>query len=123
MPGIGWTENVALQFQDYIKGYLKVTPSLYRMFVANGLKRNIGEGIDKIDYLSALEIDGGKMSASNSNSYIALTDTPVEVKRKINKYAFSGGQATLEEHKKKGGNIEIIDFSEKKVSSNSKSVS
>lgn len=62
MPSIGWTANTAQQFQDYIVGYLKVTPSLYKMFVANGLKRNIGEGIDRIDYLEALEIDGGKMS-------------------------------------------------------------
>ena len=29
------------------------------------------------------------------------------VKRKINKYAFSGGQVTLEEHRKKGGNPEV----------------
>ena len=36
-----------------------------------------------------------------------MTDTSQEVKKKINKYAFSGGQATLEEHKKKGGNPEI----------------
>lgn len=49
----------------------------------------------------------GKMSSSDSNSYIALTDTPDEVKRKINKYAFSGGQATIEEHRKKGGNPDV----------------
>lgn len=48
-----------------------------------------------------------KMSASDHNSYIALTDTPKEVKTKINKYAFSGGQPTLEEHKKHGGNPDI----------------
>src|SRR3989338_6991388 len=30
-----------------------------------------------------------------------------EVKNKINKYAFSGGQPTLEEHKLKGGDPEI----------------
>ena len=48
-----------------------------------------------------------KMSASDPNSYIALTDTPKEVKNKINKYAFSGGQPTLEEHKAKGGNPDI----------------
>ena len=64
MPSIGWTVNTAKQFQDYIIGYLKVTPSLYNMFVSNGLKRNIGEGIDRIDYLEALEIDGGRMSAT-----------------------------------------------------------
>ncbi len=52
-------------------------------------------------------LSGGKMSASEPNSYIALTDSSEEVKRKINKYAFSGGRATLEEHRKKGGNPDI----------------
>lgn len=49
-----------------------------------------------------------KMSSSDTgNSVIYLSDSPSEVKNKINKYAFSGGQATLEEHRKKGGNPEI----------------
>ena len=52
-------------------------------------------------------LSGGKMSSSDSNSYIGLTDSPSEVKNKINKYAFSGGRATLEEHKKLGGNPEV----------------
>lgn len=52
-------------------------------------------------------LDGGKMSASNPNSFIAMTDSESEVKNKINKYAFSGGQATLEEHRKKGGNPDV----------------
>jgi tryptophanyl-tRNA synthetase len=52
-------------------------------------------------------LGGGKMSASESNSYIALTDSAAEVKNKINKYAFSGGQVTLEEHRKKGGNPDV----------------
>jgi len=49
---------------------------------------------------------GAKMSSSEGNT-INLTDSPEEVKRKINKYAFSGGQATIEEHRKKGGNPDI----------------
>lgn len=52
-------------------------------------------------------LKGGKMSSSEETSYIALTDTPEEAAKKIKKYAFSGGQATLEEHRKKGGNPEI----------------
>ena len=52
-------------------------------------------------------LDGGKMSSSVPSSFIAMTDTPEDVKNKINKYAFSGGQATLEEHRKKGGNPDI----------------
>ncbi len=49
----------------------------------------------------------GKMSSSNENSYIALTDTPKEVETKIKKYAFSGGRDTVEEHRKKGGNPDV----------------
>ena len=52
-------------------------------------------------------LDGGKMSASVPSSFISMTDSAEDVKRKINKYAFSGGQATLEEHRKKGGNPDI----------------
>jgi len=49
----------------------------------------------------------GKMSASKADTAIWLTDSPKEVKKKVNKYAFSGGQATVEEHRKKGGNPDI----------------
>lgn len=52
-------------------------------------------------------LKGDKMSSSDPQSYIALTDTPEEAAMKIKKYAFSGGQATLEEHRKKGGNPEV----------------
>ncbi len=49
-----------------------------------------------------------KMSSSDtSNDVIYLTDSPEEVKKKINKYAFSGGKDTLEEHRKQGGNPDI----------------
>lgn len=52
-------------------------------------------------------LQGGKMSASDSKSYISMVDTPNEVKNKINKYAFSGGKDTVEEHRKHGGNPDI----------------
>ncbi len=52
-------------------------------------------------------LGGGKMSSSDPTSYIALTDTPEEASMKIRKYAFSGGQATIEEHRKKGGNPDV----------------
>ena len=48
-----------------------------------------------------------KMSSSDPNSYIALTDSKETVENKIKKYAFSGGQPTLKEHKEKGGNPDI----------------
>ena len=52
-------------------------------------------------------LKGDKMSSSDPNSFISLKDSPNEVKNKINKYAFSGGQPTAEEHRKKGGNPDI----------------
>ena len=47
------------------------------------------------------------MSSSRPESYISLYDDEETVENKIKKYAFSGGQATLAEHKKKGGNPDI----------------
>ncbi len=52
-------------------------------------------------------LKGGKMSSSDPNSFIAMTDDEKTIKTKINKYAFSGGQPTLEEHRKKGGNPDV----------------
>ena len=49
----------------------------------------------------------GKMSSSNADHAILTTDTPKQVKKKINKYAFSGGQDTVEKHRKLGGNPDI----------------
>jgi len=48
-----------------------------------------------------------KMSTSKPESAIFLDDDPDEVKRKIMKYAFSGGQPTIELHRKYGGNPDI----------------
>lgn len=52
-------------------------------------------------------LKGDKMSSSDPMSFIALTDSPEEAATKIKKYAFSGGQPTLEEHRAKGGNPEV----------------
>ncbi|MBU5690319.1 MAG: tryptophan--tRNA ligase [Candidatus Aenigmatarchaeota archaeon] len=49
----------------------------------------------------------GKMSSSVQQTAIFTTDSPKSVKEKIMKYAFSGGQPTIEEHRKKGGNPDI----------------
>ena len=47
------------------------------------------------------------MSSSESAKGILSTDDEKTVKNKINKYAFSGGQPTTDEHRKKGGNPDI----------------
>lgn len=58
-------------------------------------------------FLTALQGSGGKMSASDPNSAIFMSDTPSQIKNKINKFAFSGGGATREEHEKNGGNPDV----------------
>ena len=52
-------------------------------------------------------IEEGKMSSSEEQTAIFTTDNPETVKEKIVKYAYSGGQATIEEHRKKGGNPDV----------------
>lgn len=49
----------------------------------------------------------GKMSSSDPNSAIFVTDSAAVVRKKINKYAFSGGRTSVEEHRKLGGNTDI----------------
>ncbi len=58
-------------------------------------------------FLPSLYGDAKMSSSDSGNNVIYLADDDKMVKNKINKYAFSGGQATLEEHRKKGGNTEI----------------
>lgn len=57
-------------------------------------------------FFPALGGVGSKMSSSVSNSNIELVDTPNQIKKKINKFAFSGGQATKELQEKLGGNTD-----------------
>jgi len=58
-------------------------------------------------FFPALQGAKTKMSASDENSAIFLTDTANQIKKKINKYAFSGGQTTVEEHRALGGNCDV----------------
>ncbi|MDD5178177.1 MAG: tryptophan--tRNA ligase [Candidatus Nanoarchaeia archaeon] len=74
--------------------------------IANRIKSPKFMQLSSTYHLFIPGLKGGKMSASDPTSYIALTDTPEEATLKIKKYAFSGGQNTLEEHRKKGGNPE-----------------
>ena len=58
-------------------------------------------------FFPALQGAQTKMSASDDNSSIFLTDTPKQVKNKVNKHAFSGGGQSMEEHRANGGNCDV----------------
>ena len=54
----------------------------------------------------AVGMTGGKMSSSEPETTMFLNDSMESIEKKI-KSSFSGGQATLEEHRKKGGNPDV----------------
>ena len=54
------------------------------------------------DALCVVQGETGKMSASDTTSAIFTSDTPKQIRDKVNRYAFSGGGATVEEHRAKG---------------------
>lgn len=57
-------------------------------------------------FLPGLQGPDSKMSSSKPETTIFTTDSPEQVKKKIQR-AFSGGGATLKEHKEKGGNPDV----------------
>jgi tryptophanyl-tRNA synthetase len=58
-------------------------------------------------FLPPLNGVDGKMSSSINESAIWLTDDEKSVIKKVNKYAFSGGKQSIEEHRKLGGDTSI----------------
>lgn len=58
-------------------------------------------------FLPALQGANTKMSASNENSAIFMTDDAKKIAKKIKSHAFSGGRATQEEHQRLGGDPDV----------------
>jgi len=78
------------------------------------LQRDIADALGKrkaaqihSKFLPPLTGIEGKMSASKPETSIYLTDDEKTVREKIYKHAFSGGQPTIELHRKLGGNPDI----------------
>ncbi|MEK6880172.1 MAG: tryptophan--tRNA ligase [Nanoarchaeota archaeon] len=119
---VGWSFYPAMQaahilFPEFYRGkHMTVVPVGIDQDPFIRLTRDIAENRDfnlmkpaalHASFIPSLH-GGAKMSSSDSESaVIYLSDSPEEVKKKINKYAFSGGKDTVEEHRKHGGNPEI----------------
>jgi tryptophanyl-tRNA synthetase len=58
-------------------------------------------------FFPALQGPQTKMSASDVNSSIYMSDTSNQIKNKINRHGFSGGRETEEEHRRLGGNPDV----------------
>lgn len=117
---IGWSFYPAMQaahilFPQFKEGkHSTVVPVGIDQDPFIRLTRDIAEHSDfKFEKPAALHakfipsLQGGAKMSSSGEGVIFLSDSPEEVKRKINKYAFSGGRDTLEEHRKFGGNPDV----------------
>jgi tryptophanyl-tRNA synthetase len=58
-------------------------------------------------FFPALQGESGKMSASDTTSAIFVSDSPKQVKAKVDRYAFSGGGVSVEEHRARGANLDV----------------
>jgi len=58
-------------------------------------------------FMSSLLGVDRKMSKREPNGVILLRENPKVARKKIMKYAFSGGMDTVEEHRRKGGNTDV----------------
>ena len=58
-------------------------------------------------FFPALGGSKSKMSSSTTSGAIMVTDTPKEIKTKVNRHAFSGGQALEVDQRRLGANIEV----------------
>lgn len=117
---IGWSFYPAVQaahilFPQFVRGkHMTVVPVAIDQDPFIRLTRDIAESKEfKFSKPAALHAQfipslhgASKMSASG-DGVIYLSDSPRDVEKKIKKYAFSGGQATIEEHREKGGNPDV----------------
>lgn len=119
--GFDNTSNIGIMFYPA----LQIAPTMFekkRCLIPAGidqdpywrLQRDIAESLGFFKaaqihskFLPPLSGPEGKMSSSIPESAIYLSDDPKTVERKIMKYAFSGGQATVELHRKLGANIDV----------------
>ena len=117
---IGWSFYPAMQAahilfpQFHTKKHISVVPVAIDQDPFIRLTRDIATQKDiNLEKPAALHaqfvpsLHGGSKMSSSGEGLIFLSDDAKTVKKKINKYAFSGGQATVEEHRKKGGNTEV----------------
>jgi len=97
----------AIDQDPYFRMTRDVAPKLKPPGLPKGAKGLRKPALLHSVFFPALQGSKTKMSASDATTSIFLTDTPNEIKKKINKYAFSGGQVDVETHRKLGGNPDI----------------
>merc|ERR1712187_1082113 len=87
--------------------YFRVTRDIAHKLVPSGHPLKGKPALIHAKFFPPLQGAQGKMSSSDSNSAVFLTDTPEEIASKITKYCFSGGRATAQEQREKGADLDL----------------
>lgn len=87
--------------------YFRMTRDVAHKLVGKDHGLNGKPALIHCKFFPPLQGAAGKMSSSDDNSAIFLTDTPEEIERKIKENAFSGGQETKKLQEELGANLDI----------------
>jgi tryptophanyl-tRNA synthetase len=86
--------------------YFRMTRDVAHKLVGKSHKLGGKPALIHAKFFPPLQGAKGKMSSSDRNSAVFLTDTPEEIEQKIKEYAFSGGQETKALQQEKGADLE-----------------
>ncbi len=87
--------------------YFRMTRDVAHKLVPKSHPLNGKPALIHSKFFPPLQGAEGKMSSSDPNSAIFLTDGPGDIERKIKEYAFSGGQETKKLQEEHGANLEV----------------
>ena len=87
--------------------YFRMTRDIAHKMVHKKHKLSGKPALIHSKFFPPLQGAAGKMSSSNENSAIFLTDTPEEIKNKIMHHAFSGGRETKSKQQELGADLEV----------------
>jgi tryptophanyl-tRNA synthetase len=87
--------------------YFRMTRDVAHKMVGKGHGLGGKPALIHSKFFPPLQGATGKMSSSDENSAIFLTDTPEQIERKIKQHAFSGGRETRKEQEEKGADLDV----------------
>ena len=87
--------------------YFRMTRDIAHKMVPKKHKLSGKPALIHSKFFPPLQGAAGKMSSSNENSAIFLTDTPEVIKNKIMHHAFSGGRETKAKQQELGADLEV----------------
>ncbi|KAJ8612450.1 hypothetical protein CTAYLR_006590 [Chrysophaeum taylorii] len=86
--------------------YFRVTRDVAHKLAPSSHKLGGKPALLHSKFFPPLQGAAGKMSSSDENSAVFLTDTPEDIERKIKAHAFSGGRETAKEQRAKGADLD-----------------